>query len=56
MKMKLTNFYTVLFGVFVLLGIYGCQTESLNSDENLTNANSSANKRKKNRERINYRI
>lgn len=42
MKIKLTKIYTVLFGVCILIGAIGCQTEPLNSDANLTTADSSA--------------
>jgi len=42
MKLKLTKVYTVFFGMCILFGAISCQTEPLNSNEDLTSANSSA--------------
>lgn len=42
MKIKLTKIHTLLFGACILFGAISCQTEPLNSNENLTTANSSA--------------
>lgn len=42
--MKLTKIHTILFGVCILLGAMSCQTESLNSDENLITSDSAAKK------------
>jgi len=35
MKIKLSNFYTLLLGVFLLTGFFSCQTEDLNADSSL---------------------
>ena len=35
MKIKFINLYTILFGVFILLGVYSCQDEPLNSEQNV---------------------
>jgi hypothetical protein len=45
MKIKFINLYTILFGVFILLGAFSCQTEPLNSEQSVSDDSSSSNKK-----------